>query len=144
MTSWEDDTWEQAEPMRLTKKKSGGSRLLIGCCVAFVGVGLVVAVGCAIGWSSFFHFGVNSDLTDYAEAIAAADLEATVKQLLLEDIELIRESFDERNNFSFLVWIETTNRIHQMIGDHEIDEFELEALQREFATIKRVQGLDEP
>jgi len=133
MTSWEDDTWEQAEPMRLTKK-SGGKRLLIGCCVALAGVGLVVVVGCAIGWSSFFHFGVNSDLTDYAEAIAAADLEATVKQLLL----------DERNNFSFLVWIETTNRIQQMVGDHEIDEFELEALQREFATIKRVQGLDEP
>jgi len=146
MTEWEESYWEPDQPHELTSrilKKPGGNRLLIGCAAAAAGVGLVVVIGCAIGWGSFFRFGVNIDLSGYAETISAVEFEATAKQELLDDIHAIRESLEQRNNFNVMTWIDTDERILLMIDDFEIDEADLKSLKGEFARMKRIQGLDQ-
>ena len=145
MTEWEDSYFEPDQPVEPTSpvaKKSGGNRWLIGCVVAAAGFGLVVIIGCAVGWGTFFRFGVNSDLTGYAETISAVELEATAKQELLDDIKAIRESLEQHNNFNFMSWIDTDERILLLIDDYEIDEADLKSLKSELARMKRIQGLD--
>lgn len=145
MADREDSYWEpdQApEPAVAAAKKPAGNRWLIGCVVAAGGLGLVVIIGCAVGWSTFFQFGVNSDLEGYAETISAVELEAATKQELLDDIHAIRESLEQHNNFNFMTWIDTDERILLLIDDYEIDEADLTALKSELATMKQIQGLD--
>ena len=116
-------------------------RALIGCGIAALTFLLILAVGGFLGWRAFCTFGIGSDLSDYRDAIQRMDIGAETKGQLLRDIEAVRMSLDEQNNFSFFQWVEIDDSIQGILADGKIDTSEHKWLRADILRMKRTQEI---
>jgi len=114
---------------------------LIGCGIAALAFLLLLVVGGSLGWRAFCTFGIGSDLSDYRDAIQRMDIGPETKEQLLRDIEAVRMSLDETNNFSFFQWAEIDDSIQGILADGKIDTSEHRSLQADILRMKRTQGI---
>ncbi len=114
---------------------------LIGCGIAALTFLLLLVVGRSLGWRAFCTFGTGGDLSDYRDAIQRMDIGAGTKEELLRDIEAVRMSLDEENNFSFFQWVEIDDSIQGILADGKIDTSEHEWLRADILRMKRTQGI---
>ena len=116
----------------------------IGCSVlafaALAGVVLVTAVA-VLGGPGFFAFAVNSDLSEQREAIQGVDIDTETKRRILGDLEDVRRSLSEGNEFGLFEWIEIDESIRGVLADGRIDPGELDSLEGEIALMKSIQGV---
>lgn len=116
----------------------------IGCSVlafaALAGVVLVTAVA-VLGGPGFFAFAVGSDLSEQREAIQGVDIDTETKRRILGDLEDVRRSLSEGNEFGLFEWIEIDESIRGVLADGRIDPGELDSLEGEIALMKSIQGV---
>ena len=116
----------------------------IGCSVlafaALVGVVLVTAVA-VLGGPGFFAFAVGSDLSEQREAIRGVDIDAETKRRILGDLEDVRRSLGEGNEFGLFEWIEIDESIRGVLADGRIEPDELDSVEGEIARMKSIQGV---
>ena len=86
-------------------------------------------------------FGIQSDLSDYRDAVHRMDIAPESKELLLRDIEAVRGSLDGKNNFTFFQWVEIDDSIQGILADGKIDTSEYSWLQNDILRMKRTQGI---
>ena len=101
----------------------------------------LLVVGVIFGGKPFFAFGVGGDLSDYRDAIRATDIYTVTKNHLLEDLEKIRLSLDEGNNFGFFQWLEIDDSMKGILKDGKIEANELDSLLAEIERMKKIQGI---
>ena len=116
----------------------------IGCSVlafaALAGVVLVTAVA-VLGGPGFFAFAVGSDLSEQRDAIQGVDIDAETKRRIVGDLEDVRRSLVEGNEFGLFEWIEIDESIRGVLADGRIDPGELDSLEGEIARMKSIQGV---
>ena len=116
----------------------------IGCSVlafaALAGVVLVTAVA-VLGGPGFLAFAVGSDLSEQRDAIQGVDIDAETKRRIVGDLEDVRRSLVEGNEFGLFEWIEIDESIRGVLADGRIDPGELDSLEGEIARMKSIQGV---
>jgi len=120
----------------------GGAALFNGCLIVVAGMLLFIAVFAYLIWPDFAAFGARLDLVKFKEAVDSSDLPPPTKVALIDDLEAVRLSLDDRNQFNFFQWVNVEKEFLRILGDRRIDETELAKLKVEIGRIKKIQGLD--
>lgn len=116
-------------------------QILIGCGIAALLAAAVLFAAAYSGSAAFFKYGVSSDLSEYRDSIRKMDIDAKVKEALLNDLEEVRFSLDEKNNFGFFQWLEIDDSIQGILADGMIETSEFASLLAEIARMKKIQGI---
>ena len=117
-------------------------QVMLGCGIAALVALVVFSVTAYFGAGAFFRFGVGTDLSDHRDAIRQIDMDVEARTQLLGDLEDIRLSLDEQNNFGFFQWLEIDDSIQGIIADRRLDDDEYSVLQADIERMKRTQGLE--
>ena len=116
-------------------------QILIGCGIAALVVGVALSVAAYSMATAFVRYGIGTDLSDYRDAIVKMDIDSGTKKHILRDLEDVRLSLDQKNNFRFLQWLEIDESIQGVIADGKIVADEYDPLQSDIARMKQIQGL---
>jgi hypothetical protein len=112
-----------------------------GCLVVIAGLMLLLAVFCYLVWPDFAAFGTRLDLVEYKDAVEHSNLDPQTQAELIGDLETVRLSIDDRNQFHFLQWLNVDKEVVRLLNDRQIDGPELAKLKAEIGRMKKIQGL---
>ena len=98
---------------------------------------LIAFVGIIFTGNMFLRYCVSSDLTEYHQIIKATEFDATQKQLVLEQIERIREKIRGGKHLSFFAWLDYDESIRAIIDDRNITKQEVEELIHELESMDK-------
>lgn len=109
------------------------------------GIVLVSVLSVALGLNLIYRFvqyGIGLDLVTYRTTILKMEMEKPLKQELVYDLELLRNSINERNRIGFFRWLSADTSIRNILDDEKISPEEYAILKAEILALKRAQGLE--
>jgi hypothetical protein len=117
------------------------NQVMRGWGIAAIVAVVVLSVVVYFGGGALFKAVIGADLSDYRDAIQQMNIDAEIKTQFLKDLEDIRISLDEKNNFGFWQWSEIDDSIIGLISDGKLEGSEYGSLQADIERMKRAQGL---
>jgi hypothetical protein len=120
----------------------GCGRYAIGCGMVTSVVLLLIALVSYLAWPGFVNFTVQTNLAELRDAVQPTNLDPPVRDELVKDLDTLRLSIDDHNNFAFMQWIEIHQELTKIVQDRKIDPRELGMLKNEISRMKKIQGIE--
>ena len=117
------------------KGKSILPAVLGGCALFFI---IAVVIGVS-AWGRFVRWGIGQDLKDYRAIISAAEMPATEKQKLLQEIDRISRRVRDGKGPAFFSWIQHDEIFERAIKDGSVTAEDRKVVKAELDAIEAEQ-----